>query len=87
MGCGFISGGPLVASGVVVQPHTAVLPYGAVGPRIGVEWPLGARFQLEGFTQAGFALARRALQIDGKDVYRQPVAAFSVGAAVSVRIF
>jgi hypothetical protein len=87
VGCGFISGGALVASGIVVAPHTAALPYGAVGPRIGVEWPLGARFQVEGFTQAGFALARRALQIDGHDAYRQPVVAFSAGAALSVRIF
>ncbi|MEP7122368.1 MAG: hypothetical protein ABJE95_15710 [Byssovorax sp.] len=87
VGCGFVSAGPLVATGIVAVPHSAVLPYGAAGPRIGVEWPLGARFQVEGFTQVGFALARRALQIDGVDVYRQPVAAFSAGVAVSLRIF
>lgn len=87
VGCGFVSAGPLVATGIVATPHTAVLPYVAVGPRLGVEWPLGARFRVEGFTQAGFALARRALQIDGNDAYRQPIAAFSVGAAVSMRIF
>ncbi len=87
VGCGFLSAGPLVATGIVTLPHTAVLPYVAVGPRIGVEWPLSTRFQVEGFTQVGFALARRALQVDGRDAFRQPVAAFSVGAAVSVRIF
>lgn len=87
VGCGFVSAGPLVATGIVARPHTAVLPFVALGPRLGVEWPLGARFRVEGFTQAGFALARRALQIDGSDAYRQPVAAFSVGAAVSLRIF
>ena len=87
VGCGFVSAGPLVATGIVARPQTAVLPYLAVGPRLGVEWPLGARFRVEGFTQAGFALARRALQIDGGDAYRQPLAAFSVGAGVAMRIF
>jgi hypothetical protein len=87
VGCGFLSAGPLVANGIVARPHAAVLPYVALGPRIGVAWPLGARFQVEGFTQVGFALARRALQIDGSDAYRQPIAAFSAGAAVSMRIF
>ena len=87
VGCGFVSAGPLVATGIVATPHTAVVPYVAFGPRLGVEWPLGSRFRVEGFTQVGFALARRALQIDGSDAYRQPVAALGAGAAISMRIF
>ena len=88
VGCAFVSGGPLVATGVgLALPRTAIVAYGAAGPRVGVEWPLGTRFRVEGFTQLSFALTRRALQVDGTDAYRQPVAAFSLGAGVSARIF
>lgn len=88
VGCGLVSGGPLVASGLgLAVPRTAIVAYGAAGPRLGVEWPLGTRFRLEGFAQVAFALTRRALQVDGRDAYREPVAAFSLGAGVSARIF
>jgi hypothetical protein len=88
VGCALVSAGPLVASGVGLSaPRTAIVPYGAAGPRIGVAWPLGDRFRLEGFAQVAFALARRALQVDGMDAYRQPAAAFSLGFGGSARIF
>ena len=88
VGCGFVSGGPLVASGVGLRvSRSGTAPYGALGPRLGVEWPLGARFRVEGFAQVAFVLMRQALQVDGLDAFREPVAAPSLGAGVSALIF
>ncbi len=88
VGCGFVTAGPLVTSGVdLAAPRAATVPYGAFGPRIGVEWPLGARFRLEGFAQVALTLEPRALQIDGMDAFRQSVATPSVGAGASALIF
>jgi len=88
VGCGLVSGGPLVASGVgLAVSHTRVLPYAAVGPRLGVAWPVGTRVLLEGFAQVAFALPPRALQVDGVTASTQPVAGGTLGAAVSARIF
>jgi hypothetical protein len=88
VGCGFVTGGPLVASGVdLAVARTAVVPYGAFGPRVGVEWPLSARFRLEGFVEVAVTLKPRALQVDQMDAFRQSVAAPSLGAGASAAIF
>ena len=88
VGCGLVSGGPLVGSGVdLVVSRTQVGVYGGAGPRLGVEQPLGTRFLLEGFAQLTLTLPPHALQVDGLTVYRQPGAAATLGVAVSARIF
>jgi hypothetical protein len=88
IGCGLISGGPLVATGdSLVVSRTGVLPYAGVGPRLGVEWPLGTRFLLEGFAQLALTLTPQGFLVDALTVYRQPGAAATLGAAVSARIF
>jgi len=88
VGCGLVTGGALVASGVdLAVARTAIVPYGAFGPRVGVEWPLGGRFRLEAFAQVAFTLEPRALQVDKTDAFRQAVAAPSVGLGASAQIF
>jgi hypothetical protein len=88
VGCGFVTGGPLVASGLdLAAPRTAVVPYGAFGPRVGVEWPVFGRFRLEGFVEVAVTLKPRELQVDGMDAFRQSVAAPRLGAGASAQIF
>jgi hypothetical protein len=88
VGCGFVSAGPLAARGVgLATTRTAILAYGGAGPRLGVEVPLGERFRLEAFTQVAFAMVPRALQVDGMTVFRQPIAAGSLGVGASARVF
>jgi hypothetical protein len=86
--CGLVTGGPLVASGVdLAAPRTAIVPYGAFGARVGVVWPVGGRFALEGFAQVALTLEPRALQVDRMDAFRQAIAAPGVGAGAAVQIF
>ncbi len=88
VGCGFVSGGPLVAAGEgLTTTHHAVIGFGAAGPRIGVEWPLSARFAFEAFAEVGFLFARRALQVGGADAFRQPIAAPRLGLGIATRAF
>jgi hypothetical protein len=88
VGCGFVSGGPLVVSGVdLAVPRATIVAYGAFGPRVGIEWPFGRRFRIEGFVDVAVTLQPRAFQVDRMDVFRQSVAAPSAGAALSAQIF
>jgi hypothetical protein len=88
VGCGLVTVGPLVTSGVgLAVSRSETVAYGAAGPRLGLEIPVGARLRLEVFGQVAFALAPRALQVDGRDVFRQPLAAPGVGLGGSGRIF
>ncbi len=88
LGCGMVSGGPLVASGVsLAAPRSRVLAYGAAGPRLGVAWPLGSRLLIEGFGQVAVAFQPRALQVDAVTAYRELGAALTLGAAISAQIF
>lgn len=88
VGCGVVTAGPLVASGVdLAMPRSATVLYGAFGPRLGVEWPLGERFRLEGFAQVALTMEPRAFQVDRMDAFRQSVAAPSVGVGASAKIF
>ncbi len=88
VGCGFVSAGPLVAGGVsLAVPRTAVLAYGAAGPRLGVEVPLGDRFRLEAFAQVAFAMVPRAPQVDGWTVSQPPIGAGGLGVGGWGRVF
>jgi hypothetical protein len=99
VGCGFVSVGPLFTRGVGLSlPRAETVVYGAAGPRLGLELPLGhdggsgptppaGRFRVEVFAQFAFALVPRELQVDGRDVFHQPRAAPSVGVGGSARIF
>jgi hypothetical protein len=88
VGCGFVTGGPVVASGVdLAAPRSAVVPYGAFGPRVSVEWPFFGRFRLEGFIEVAVTLKPKAFQVDQVDAFRQSFVAPRVGAGASAQIF
>jgi hypothetical protein len=80
LGCGLVSLGDFHETGVgVANPMSGDALYASVGPRAGVELPLGDRFFLIAHADAAFVLLRNVVKLDGGQVFQLPVAAPSVG--------
>ncbi len=87
-GCTFVAAGPLVAEGDGLRvTRSAILPLVDAGARLGARGWVAPWLRVEGFAEASLLLTRRALQVDGKDAYRQPLVFPGLGLALATPIF
>jgi hypothetical protein len=83
--CAVGSAGVLHGAGSgVANAKTATTPFGELGPRVGLAFTIGARFEVEAHGDLAFPVTRTTLYLDGRGVWNTPTAGGSGGAGVRV---
>lgn len=82
--CAMVTAGDFHETGVGSRPVAMDALYLALGPRVGVEVPLGRRFFVLAHADAAFVLLRHRVDLNGNQVFELPLIApsFGIGGGV-----